>query len=166
VATLATLSSTHAAAPFRVISKAGDWEAFAGILPTGKKVCGITTKGNGRFIDIRYVEGDTKVIIQLGKDAWKIGDDVKVDVSMQLDSHPALTGQAATVHTDAGAPALQFTINSKSVLQFTKEFVGGQAFAVRFPKDSQIEDWETDISASQKIAQSWASCLSAMENVE
>jgi hypothetical protein len=85
---------------------------------------------------------------------------------MQLDSHTALTGAATSVHTDAGATGLQFSMSSKSVVQFTKEFVGGQSLAVHFPKDSQIEDWETDISASQKIAQSWASCLSAMDNVE
>jgi hypothetical protein len=165
-AALLVLCPVHAAAPFRVIAKAGDWEAFAGILGNGQKVCGITTKGNGRWIDIRYVEGDSKVIIQLGKDSWKVTDDVKVNVAMSIDNHPALTGQAVAVHPDAGGVGLQFSINSKSELQFTKDFAAGQALAVHFPKDSQIEDWTADISASQKIAQSWSWCLSRMDNVE
>ena len=154
-----------AAAPVRVLSKAGDWQAFAGIIG-GHKVCGMSTKGNGRSIDIRYFEGDSKVTIQVAKDSWKVSDSTKADAALQLDAHPAFTGQAATVHPDSGGTALQFTISSKSVVQFTQEFVGGKALAVHFPKAPEFDDWQADISASQKIAQTWASCLSAMDNVE
>lgn len=153
-----------APAPVRVLLKAGDWQAFAGIID-GHKVCGMASKGNGRSIDIRYFEGDSKVTIQVAKDSWKVSDSTKADAALQLDAHPAFTGQAATVHPDGGT-ALQFTISSKSVVQFTQEFVGGKALAVHFPKAPELDDWQADISASQKIAQTWASCLSAMDNTE
>lgn len=162
---LAASAATAAPAGVRVLAKAGDWEAFAGIIG-GHKVCGMTTKGSGRWIDIRYVEGESKITIQVAKDSWKVTDGTQAPVTLQLDAHAPYTGQAATVHPDAGGTALQFGISSKSVVQLTKDFLGSKALTVHFPKDPQIEDWQTDISASQKIAQTWASCLSAMDNVE
>jgi hypothetical protein len=166
VTALIVLSPAQAApAGFRVFAKVGDWEAFAGIV-NGQKVCGMSTKGGGRWLSMKYVENDAKVTVQLGRDGWQLHDGDTTQASMQLDSHGPLSAPASVVHADDGGMALQFAISSKSVVQFTKEFLAGSSLAVRFSGAQPIEDWKADLSASQKIAQSWASCLNAMDNTE
>jgi hypothetical protein len=154
-----------AAAQVRELAQAGGWSAYGGTSSDGRQVCGMSVSGGGRWIGIKYFEGDSNVAIQLSKSTWTVRDGLKVKVTMQFDDLSPWTARAISFHMEDGDGALQLNISSDDIGQFAQEFVRSDTLYVRFPDQDDIEDWQADLDGTPTVTRAWVRCLKHMQRV-
>jgi hypothetical protein len=157
----ACLCGLPEAAGIVILKRVGGWEAFGGYSNEGRKVCGMSTRGGGRWFGVKYFYGDLNLTIQLSKDTWKVRGNAQIDVTMQFDNRGPWQARATAFHMDDGDAALQFRIGIKQVDQWLKEFREGYVLYVRFP-NSTVEDWQANLLGTRQIADAMTQCLHAM----
>jgi hypothetical protein len=141
--------------------RAGGWEAFGGRSYEGRKLCGVSVSGGGRWFSIKYFEGNAHLTVQLSKDTWKVRNGIQIDLLMHFDNESPWGARATTFHTNSGDAALQFTISSQQIRQWITEFRDSYVLYVRFP-NSNVEDWQADLTGTPQIADAMIRCLLAM----
>jgi hypothetical protein len=153
--------SATAAAQVRTFARQNGWSAYGGNTSEGRKVCGMSAEGGGRYLGIKYFEGDSHVTIQLSKNTWRVKRGLRVNVEMQFDRFTPWTAQAEAVHLGRD-DGLQFMVGRRGIAQFTNEFVRSNTLFVRFPDEREIEDWRADLAGTPTVATAWAACIEAM----
>jgi hypothetical protein len=156
------LMSTADATGMTRLAQAGGWEVFRGVSDDGRLLCGMTTSGGGRWLGIKYFNGDSSVIIQISKNTWVVKNSTDVEVSMQFDNETPWNAAATAFHMSDGDAALEFRIGSDALAQWVSEFARSDKLYVRFPYEKYIENWQADLSVSQEMANEWAHCIATM----
>jgi hypothetical protein len=149
------------AAEVVTLKRAAGWDAFGGRSDSGRKLCGMSTRGGGRWFGIKYFEGDSNLTIQLSKNTWKVRKGTQIDITMQFDDESPWKARATAFYMDNGNAALEFQIGRKQIKQWISEFRESNILYVRFPT-SNVEDWQADLSGTQEIADAMTQCLQAM----
>jgi len=143
------------------IMRAGGWEAYGGRSTDDVKVCGISATGGGRWLGVKYYDGDNHLTIQLTKNTWRIPAGRQFEVYMQFDNEVPWQARATSFYMPNVGDALQFKLNKKDIEHWFSEFVASNSLYLRFP-NSYVEDWEADLSSSHQIAQAMIYCLEVM----
>ncbi len=143
------------------LRQVGGWTAFGGLSENGRKLCGVSASGGGRWFSIKYFEGDSHLTIHLSKDTWKVRNGIQIDLVMQFDNESPWRASATTFHMNDGDAALEFTIGIKQIKQWISEFRDSYVLYIRFP-NSSVEDWKADLTGTQQIADTMSQCLLAM----
>lgn len=155
------LSMPAASAGVTTIKSSGGWEAFGGRSSDNRKLCGMSASGGGRWIGVKYFEGEDSLIIQLSKPTWRVKNGNHIDVTMQFDRESPWKAQARAFHMDDGDGAVQFFIGRDQIANWTKEFWQSDTLLVRFP-GSEVEDWQADLSGTQEVVEAMVLCLQAI----
>jgi hypothetical protein len=161
VLSLKDVASAHTT----TLIRAGGWEAFGGRSDDGKKVCGISTEGGGRWLGFKYFEGQSYVTIQLSKDTWTVDDGAVVQVVMQFDDETPWSAEATAFHMKDRDAALVSAVGYKEVTKWISELAKSDTLYVRFPKEDTIDDWQA-LSAPVKVIETWMICMSVMTGAE
>ncbi len=112
----------------------GSWHAFTDKDAQGKAICGIGTQNqaDGRALTLTYTIGGTDLMLHATKPGWTVPDGTALNVSLQIDSNPALTagavGHGATVEWAIGAAA---------IVSFDAQFRAGSTMTVSFPSGNE-----------------------------
>jgi len=149
----------------RTLAESAGWSAYRGTTSSGQRICGMAASGGGRWIGIKYFEGDSRITIQLSKDTWKVRNGLDVKVTMQFDDLDPWSATANSFHMDDGDGALQFGIGSRNIGQFAMEFVRSNTLYVRFPNQDTIGDWQVDLEGTPQVTLAWARCLKSLAAV-
>jgi hypothetical protein len=144
-----------------ILQRVSGWTAFGGRSDTGSKLCGVSARGGGRYFSIKYFENDDHLTVHLSKDTWKVRNGLHIDLTMQFDNESPWSARATTFHMNDSDAALQFTIGSQQMRQWIREFRGSAVLYIRFP-NSDVEDWQADLSGTPQIADTMSQCLWAM----
>ena len=150
-----------AAAGVVTFERSGGWEAFGGRSDNGRKLCGVSASGGGRWFSIKYFDADDHLTVQLSKDTWKVRNNTQIDILMKFDNESPWKARATAFHMNNGDAALQFTISSQQIRQWIREFRESYVLYVRFP-NSKVEDWQADLTGTQQIADAMIQCLQVM----
>jgi hypothetical protein len=160
---MAFLLGLPVAAEVVTFERSGWWEAFGGRSDNGRKLCGVSVSGGGRWFSIKYFEGDPHLTVHLSKDTWKVRNDTQIDLLMKFDNESPWKARATAFHMNNGHAALQFTISSRQIRQWIGEFRESYVLYIRFP-NSNVEDWQADLTGTQQIADALTRCLLVMSN--
>ncbi len=158
---VACLLGLPASAEVVTIKRAGGWEAFGGRATDGRKLCGVMASGGGRWFSIKYFQGDSNLTVQLSKDTWTVRNGTSIKVVMQFDDESPWRANATAFHMNSGDGALEFTVASDDVRQWINEFRASYTLYVRFP-ESDVEDWQADLTGTPEIADAMGECLTYM----
>lgn len=163
IAGAALLPTVTAEANVITFARIAGWEAFGGVANDGQSVCGISTSGGGRWIGIKYYQGDNSLTIQLSKNTWQIPSGLRTKVTMQFDRESPWVATAKG-GTNNGTPFLELDLPRQNIDAFLDEFKGSGKMYVRFPDEPKIEDWVVDLVGTSAIAGKMFACIQAMGN--
>lgn len=161
-ALLASLLGVPAVAEVVTFIDASGWQAFGGNASDGRKLCGVSTNGGGRWLGVKYFDGDQNLTVQLSKDTWQVRKGAQVNVHMQFDSASPWKAVATAFYMGNGDGALQFQIGRKQIPTWISEFRESNVLYVSFP-DNDVEDWQADLAGTVEIVEAMGLCLEAME---
>lgn len=156
-----TLGATAAQAEVTVFARAGGWEAFGGSSRDGQLVCGVSTKGGGKWLGVKYFKGDSTLTLQLSNSTWTAKDGLKVAISMRFDSESPWKATATSFHMSDGDAALEFEIDEDQIGTWLNEFRASDTLVIRFP-NSDVADWQASLRGSSAIADRMLECLRVM----
>lgn len=157
------LMSGNSFADIITFKRVNGWQAWGGLSENGRKVCGISTQGGGRWFGIKYFYGDRHVIIHLSKDTWTAKRGTKVDILMKFDNESPWRATATSFFMSDGDVALEFQIRTNQLERWFLEFKRSYTLYIRFPKNN-IDDWRADLSGTRKIANAMNQCLQVMNS--
>jgi len=160
---LACFAASSVSAEVVTFKRSGGWEAFGGRSNDNRKVCGVSASGGGRWLGVKYYEGDDGLTLQLSKSTWTVRNGAQINIKMQFDYESPWTARARAFHMENGDGAIQFTVGRKQIPQWLKEFRDSNALYVRFPQ-SDVEDWQADLAGTEEIVDALGLCLQAMIN--
>lgn len=163
-ASLLTLAMATAPAIAEVVTfaRAGAWQAFGGSTDDGKKLCGISTSGEGMWLGVKYFKGDNGFTIQLSSNDWKLTDGEKVKLTMHFDRLFPWSGSATGFHMSDGDAALEFEIPADKLGTWLREFRQSNQLLVGFPDAPDVEDWKVSLSGTTAITDRLVACMDAM----
>ena len=162
LALAAMTASAPARADVTTFAKAGVWEAYGGTSNDGQGLCGVSTRGGGKWIGVKYYKGDESITIQLSNTAWTVTDGDKVSVVMRFDDESPWRAKGTAFHMRDGDAALEFSINEDQLATFMREFRQSDFMIIRFP-DSKVEDWRANLAGTSKVADSMSECLRVLK---
>ena len=157
------LAGAPAKADVVTFARISGWEAYGGVANDGQQVCGISTRGGGRWIGIKYYAGDSGLTLQLSKNTWQIANGLQTKVTMQFDEESPWTAMAKGSKTN-GMAFLEFDVPRRAITQFLNEFKSSDKLLVRFPNEPRIDDWIVDLEGTTAIAEKLFDCIQAMGN--
>jgi hypothetical protein len=160
---LTCFAASSVGAEVVTFKSSGGWQAFGGRSEDNRKVCGVSADGGGRWLGVKYYEGDDGLTLQLSKNTWTVRNGAQIDIKMQFDYESPWTARARAFHMSNGDGAIQFSVGRKQILQWLKEFKASNMLYVRFP-GSDVEDWQADLSGTEEIVDALGLCLQAMSN--
>ncbi len=163
VVAVGLLSVVPARADVVTFARISGWEAYGGTANDGQQVCGISTRGGGRWIGIKYYQGDSALTVQLSKTSWRVPNGLHTKVTMQFDEESPWTA-TATGSISNGTAFLEFDIPRRAIGQFLGEFKAGDKMFVRFPNEPKIDDWVVDLEGTTAIAEKLVDCIQALGN--
>jgi hypothetical protein len=127
-----TLVATPSLAGVREFYHSGVWSMFAGKTTDGAQMCGMSVRGGGRYLLVKYLRGDAKLVIQLYKASWQFQDGKPVTVRIQFDRAAPIQAVARGVHAGNMA-GLEFYIGEDTVRDFSALFQRAVGAQVTFP---------------------------------
>ena len=150
-----------AEAKMTTLGNAGFWTVSGGTTDSGKGLCTMYSSGNGLWFGVKYFKGDEKLTVQVSQTKWTVKDDTKIKVKMKIDAESPWSANATGFHMSDGDAALEFSIPSKEITTFIKEFSSGETLFLGFP-ESKVDDWTISLKGSTAIAQKLADCIKDM----
>lgn len=157
------LTMSIANAETRVFARAGGWEAFGGTSNNGRAVCGISTKGTGKYFGLKYFSGGDTFTIQLGSSAWRIKNGDKQKVMLQFDRESPWNGVATGMHFSDGEAGLEFNVRRNQLDKFMREFRDASELMIKFPQ-STASGWRANLKGTDTITTSLAQCIRALRS--
>ncbi len=162
IAAAATSVVLVAAAPLRadtsILARAGNWEAFGGTTTQGKPVCGVSqTMDDGRYVSVKFFNGDDTFTLQIGWKQWRIKDGDKQAIHMTLDSNALWKATATGFHFNDGDAGLEFTIIARELDEFVREFRNSSVMRLQFP-GSGAQDWSVSLSGTSTVSDAFDRC--------
>lgn len=145
-----------------VFARAGAWEAFGGTTDDRKKVCGISTSGEGLWFGVKYFKGDDGFTVQLSSSDWTVKDGEKVKVTMRFDRLSPWSGPATGFHMSDGDAALELDIPANRLSLWLREFRQSNTLLVEFPDAPDVEDWKVSLAGTTAITDRMIACMDAM----
>ena len=158
VGLVAMFTTVSARAEVKTFARAGVWEAFGGTSNDGQGLCGVSTRGGGKWIGVKYYKGDETITIQLSNESWTVTDKDKVSVVMKFDDESPWRASATAFHMSDGDAALEFSIKEDQMNIFMREFRQSDSLIIRFP-DSKVEDWRANLAGTSRVADAMSECL-------
>lgn len=155
------LSALPARADVVTFAQVSGWEAYGEVASDGQRVCGVSTRGGGRWIGIKYYHGDSGLTVQLSKNTWQLASGMRTRVTVQFDDESPWSAMAKGFLND-GTAFLELDLPRANVELFLREFKDGDRMYVRFPNESRIDDWQVDLEGSTEIAGKLFECIAAM----
>lgn len=143
-------------------ARAGAWQAFGGTTDEGKKLCGISTSGEGIWLGVKYFRGDNGFTVQLSSTDWTLKDGERVKVTMRFDRHTAWAGAATGFHMSDGDAALELEIPADKLALWLREFRQSNTLLVEFPEAPDVEDWKVSLAGTTAISDRLITCMDAM----
>lgn len=156
------LLGSAAVAEVVTFKESSGWEAFGGLDRDGRKLCGVSTNGGGRWLGVKYFDGSSNLTVHLSNDAWEVRKGAQVNVNMQFDNATPWSAVATAFYMKDGDGALEFQIGSEHIKTWLSEFRYSNVLYVRFP-DNDVEDWQADLDGTVEIVDAMGTCLDAME---
>jgi hypothetical protein len=155
------LALAPAAAPAQVavFARAGAWEAFGGTTDDGKRLCGISTSGEGSWLGVKYFKGDNGFTIQLSSTDWTVKDGEQVKVVMRFDRLSPWAGAATGFHMSDGDAALELEVPADKLALWLREFRQSNTLLVEFPEAPDVEDWKVDLAGTTAITDRMIACM-------
>ncbi len=162
IAAAATSVALLVAVPLRadtsILARAGNWEAFGGTTTQGKPVCGVSqTMDDGRYVGVKFFNGDDTFTLQIGWKQWRINDGDKQAIHMTLDSNALWKATATGFHFNDGDAGLEFTINARELDEFVREFRNSSVMRLQFP-GSGAQDWSVSLSGTSAVSDAFDRC--------
>lgn len=145
-----------------VFARAGAWQAFGGTTDDGKRLCGISTSGEGIWFGVKYFRGDNGFTVQLSSTDWSLKDGEKVKVIMRFDRLSPWTGAATGFHMTDGDAALELEIPADKLTLWLREFRQSNTLLVEFPEADDVEDWKVSLAGTTAITDRLVACMDAM----
>jgi hypothetical protein len=155
----AVAASCHTTVTF---AQQGVWSAYGGPCDGGSAMCGVSTKGTGKFFGLKYFKGDDTFTIQLGASDWRIKNGAEQSVTMEIDDNGTWSAVATGFHFSDGDAGLEFSIRKGQLGQFIQEFEHGEELLIRFPGARDVSDWSASLTGSARITDSFLNCIRAM----
>jgi hypothetical protein len=155
------LSSSIANSQTRIFARVGGWESFGGLSNIGRAVCGISSRGPGKYFGLKYFAGNDSVTIQLGSASWQVRSSVRQRVVLRFDQAAPWNGVATGIHFGNGEAGLEFNIRRGQLDQFMREFRGSSSLLIGFP-ESSASAWRADLRGTDTISGSLVRCIRAM----
>lgn len=154
------IASSVANADTRVFARAGAWEAFGGSASNGRPLCGISSRGPGKYFGLKYFAGNSSFTVQLGSDAWRVRTGARQRVMLQFDWQGPWNGIASGIHfnDDSG---LEFGIRRVQLDQFIREFRNASELLIQFP-ESNASGWRANLRGTDAIIDSLVRCIRMM----
>jgi hypothetical protein len=131
------------------------WQAFTGKDAQGNRVCGIGSQNtaDGRALQLTYTIGGTDLTLHAAKPSWTIPDGTALDVSLQIDSDPALTAGAVGHGT-----TVEWAIGAAAIRGFDAQFRAGSTMTVGFPAGNE-PPWALSLSGSTAASETLWRCV-------
>jgi hypothetical protein len=145
----------------QVFSRAGAWEAFGGTSNNGRPVCGISSRGTGKYFGLKYFGGDVSFTIQLGSSSWRVQTGSRQPVVLRFDRASPWNGLATGIHFGDGEAGLEFSIRRGQLDQFMREFRGASELIIEFPR-SNANGWRAALRGTDVISDSLVRCIRAL----
>lgn len=142
-----------------VFARAGAWEAYGGTNADGKRLCGISTSGEGMWIGVKYFRGDDGFTVQLSSTDWTVKNGEKVKVIMRFDRLSPWTGAATGFHMSDGDAALELDIPADKLGLWLREFRQSNTLLVEFPDAPDVEDWKVSLAGTTAITDRMIACM-------
>jgi hypothetical protein len=155
------MSASNCFADTDVLAKSGAWQAFGGTTNSGKKVCGMSSSGGGKYYSVKYFAGDDTLTIQLGNKEWTVKDKAKVKVEMKFDKESPWKATAIGMHFGDGDAGLEFDISNKQLETFMTEFSTADKLTVNFP-GAEVSSWLGSMDGASVVFQKFAQCMKKM----
>ncbi len=145
-----------------VFARAGAWEAFGGRTEDGKRLCGISTSGQGMWLGVKYFRGDDGFTVQFSSTDWKVKDGEKVKLTMRFDRLSPWSGAATGFHMSDGDAALELEIPADKLTPWLREFRQSNTLLVAFPEAPDVADWKVSLAGTTAITDRLIACMDAM----
>ncbi|MBM3649350.1 MAG: hypothetical protein FJX11_16325 [Alphaproteobacteria bacterium] len=157
-ASLGLLAAPLAVAQTNTIATAGYWKAFAGKSNSGTPLCGMSATGKGLFFSIKVYRGDDDMTVQLGSERWKIKDGAKQKVVMRFDREAPWRATATGFHFRDGDAGLEFSVKTKNLESFLKDFAKSQKLRIEF-EGSDVDGWTADLTGTAAVTVAFGNCV-------
>lgn len=159
----ATSVTLSAHADVITYAHANGWEAFGGTSDNNTPMCGMSSRGDGKWFGIKYFDGNEYFTIHLSDSKWRAKNGLDVTLSMQFDEESPWSATASSFHMPDGDAALEFAVSFKKIGAWVREFRDSDQLIVSFPNQS-VEAWDVDLAGTNEITDHFVECLKAMQN--
>ena len=160
-APLAAIPAGPARAEVVTLSRAGAWQAFGGRSNDGKMMCGMSTRGSGKWFGVKYFKGDRGFTVQLSNNSWKLNKGAKIKTTMRFDRESPWSATATGFHMSDGDAALEFEVPIDKLRLWLSEFRGASTLIVGFPNNN-VTDWRVDLRGTTAVSNTMVACMEAL----
>jgi hypothetical protein len=143
----------------QVLARYGFWTAIRTVNPgTGLPMCvaGINNPNTGRSFYIKWARGDRFLMIQAFRTSWRIPGNVRIPVTLQVDSNRVWTATAGNV--ESMNTGISWVVTGDAMLRFIEEFRLGSRMVLRFPTGSEAP-WDINLGGTNAILSTFTQCM-------
>jgi hypothetical protein len=157
-AAITILCGGTAVAQMRTYYHVGSWDAFSGLDPSGKEVCGVgsTNPLDNRSFSIRFTVSGNDVLFEVKKPNWNIPSDTQLPVVMQIGLNTPWN-----VRGGGDGQLIEWTMDRNSMQAFDQQFRGATSMTLSFPNGNE-PPWTIALNGSMAISNAFGRCVTDM----
>lgn len=147
-----------ARATITTLSTSGSWMAYAATATDNNlPICGVMTTGSeGRSLILKFVQGDTRLVLTMLKTSWQIPDHTKLPVSMTVGNNTPWTSV-----TEGSGQTVEIGIPTDQVSILEHELRTSSSMSVSFTSGNE-PDWKSDLTGISAELNDMRQCIQSM----